>query len=119
VDAVITTHLHWDHAGGLNGARAWEARADFQEGAALHPAEEWIFALHPDQRSEVGLLPRRLHALADGNQVVELLDRDTEVLPGVHVRHVGVAYTWEPGRLFRSGELACAVTGGPCCRRLI
>jgi glyoxylase-like metal-dependent hydrolase (beta-lactamase superfamily II) len=72
---------------------------------------EWDFALDPDVRSRSGYIPDDFTPLEDGNKVVEYLDGDAEVLPGVHLRHVGGHTPGSQVVIFRSGELACAVTG--------
>ncbi len=108
VDAVITTHLHWDHAGGLT-------RRDEQGGLVL-TFKRWDFALHPDVRSQAGYVADDFTPLADGQELVEFLDGDSEVLPGVHLRHVGGHTPGSQILVLRSGELACAVTGDLVCQ---
>jgi len=117
VDAVITTHLHWDHAGGLTRRdERGGLELTFKKARHFIQESEWDFALHPDQRSESAYYHEDFTPLADGNRVVELLEGDTEVLPGVHVRHVGGHTPGSQVILFRSGELACAVTGDLVCQ---
>ena len=117
VDAVITTHLHWDHAGGLTRRdERGGLELTFRKARHFIQRSEWDFALHPDQRSQSAYYHEDFTPLADGNRVVELLDGDTEVLPGVHVRHVGGHTPGSQVIVFRSGELACAVTGDLVCQ---
>ncbi len=117
VDAVITTHLHWDHAGGLTRRdERGGLELTFKKARHFIQRSEWDFALHPDQRSQSAYYQEDFTPLADGNRVVELLDGDTEVLPGVHVRHVGGHTPGSQVIVFRSGELACAVTGDLVCQ---
>ena len=90
VDAVVTTHLHWDHAGGLtrrdeNG----EVELTFKKARHFIQRSEWDFALEPDVRSRPSYITDDFTPLADGNDLVEFLDGDAEVLPGVQIRHVG------------------------------
>jgi hypothetical protein len=90
VDAVITTHLHWDHAGGLTRRNERGGlELTFKKARHFVQRSEWDFALHPDVRSQSGYLLDDFTPLADGNDLVEFLDGDTEVMPGVHLRHVG------------------------------
>ena len=117
VDAVITTHLHWDHAGGLTRRdERGGLELTFKKARHFIQRSEWDFALHPDQRSESAYYHDDFTPLADGNHAVELLDGDTEVLPGVHVRLVGGHTPGSQVIVFRSGELACAVTGDLVCQ---
>jgi glyoxylase-like metal-dependent hydrolase (beta-lactamase superfamily II) len=112
VDAVITTHLHWDHAGGLT-RRDQQGGVELTFKRARHfiQRSEWDFALHPDVRSRSGYISDDFTPLEDGNKLVEFLDGDAEVLPGVHLRHVGGHTPGSQVIVLRSGELACAVVG--------
>ena len=117
VDAVITTHLHWDHAGGLtrrDGMGALELT--FPNARHFVQRQEWDFAVHPDVRSQSGYVLDDFTPLSDGHKQVELVDGDAEVLPGVHVRQVGGHTPGSQVIILRSGELACAVTGDLVCQ---
>src|SRR5207248_8221228 len=74
------------------------------------------FALSPDMRSQAAYVTDDFTPLADGNDLVEYLEGDAEVMPGVHVRHVGGHTPGSQVVVLRSGELACAVTGDLVCQ---
>jgi glyoxylase-like metal-dependent hydrolase (beta-lactamase superfamily II) len=117
VDAVVTTHLHWDHAGGLTRRDArGSLQLTFPKARHFVQRSEWDFALHPDVRSKPSYIIDDFTPLADGNDLVEFLDGDAEVLPGVHIRHVGGHTPGSQVLILRSGELACAVTGDLVCQ---
>ncbi len=118
VDAVIPTHLHWDHAGGLTRRdEAGGLELTFKNARHFVQRSEWDFALQPDVRSQSAYVTDDFTPLADGNHVVEFLDGDAEVLPGVHVRMVGGHTPGSQVLILRSGELACAVTGDLVCQK--
>jgi glyoxylase-like metal-dependent hydrolase (beta-lactamase superfamily II) len=117
VDAVITTHLHWDHAGGLTRRdERGGLELTFKRARHFIQRTEWDFALHPDVRSQAGYVADDFTPLADGHRLGEFLDGDSEVLPGVHLRHVGGHTPGSQILVLRSGELACAVTGDLVCQ---
>jgi len=112
VDAVIPTHLHWDHAGGLTRRdEHGGVELTFKNARHFVQRSEWDFALRPDIRSQSAYLTDDFTPLEDGNKLVEFLDGDAEVLPGVHIRLVGGHTPGSQVLILRSGELACAVTG--------
>ncbi len=117
VDAVITTHLHWDHAGGLTRRNdLGKLMPTFKKARHFVQRTEWDFALHPDVRSATGYYIDDFTPLADGNQSVEFLEGDAEVFPGVHIRHVGGHTPGSQILVLQSGELGCAVTGDLVCQ---
>ena len=117
VDLVVTTHLHWDHAGGLTRRNAeGEVELTFKRARHFIQRSEWDFALQPDVRSRPSYMTDDFTPLADGNDMVEFLDGDAEVLPGVHLRHVGGHTPGSQVLVLQSGELACAVTGDLVCQ---
>ena len=112
VDAVLTTHLHWDHAGGLmRRDESGGLERTFKRAKVFVQRTEWDFALDPDVRSKASYISDDFTPLAEGQSLVEFLDGDAEVLPGVHIRHVGGHTPGSQVLILRSGELACAVTG--------
>ena len=117
VDLVVTTHLHWDHAGGLTRRNAeGEVELTFKRARHFIQRSEWDFALQPDVRSRPSYMADDFTPLADGNDMVEFLDGDAEVLPGVHLRHVGGHTPGSQVLVLQSGEFACAVTGDLVCQ---
>src|SRR5437870_10766646 len=57
VDAVVTTHLHWDHAGGLTRRNQLGAlQLTFPKAPHFIQRSEWDFAAHPGVRSQSSCL---------------------------------------------------------------
>ncbi|HLH70425.1 MAG TPA: MBL fold metallo-hydrolase [Candidatus Dormibacteraeota bacterium] len=112
VDVVVTTHLHWDHAGGLT-RRAPDGRLELTFPRARHVVQraEWDFALHPDPRSRAAYLEEDLLPVAEAG-LLEVVEGEAEVVPGLVVRPTGGHTPGHQLVLFRpSSDLACVVTG--------
>ena len=112
VDLVVTTHLHWDHAGGLT-RRGPHGRVELTFPRARHVAQraEWDFALHPDPRSRAGYVDEDLLPVAEAG-LLELVEGEAEVVPGLVVRQTGGHTPGHQLVVFRASEdLACVVTG--------
>ncbi|MBJ7601105.1 MAG: MBL fold metallo-hydrolase [Candidatus Nephthysia bennettiae] len=112
VDLVLTTHLHWDHAGGLT-RRGPDGRYEITFPRARHVVQksEWDFALAPDPRSRAAYFDEDLLPVADAG-LLEIVDGETEVIPGLWVRRTGGHTPGHQLVVFRaSPDLACAITG--------
>jgi len=82
VDAVITTHLHWDHAGGLTRLENGCLELTFPKARHFIQRSEWDFALTPNVRNQATYITDDFTPLADGNDLVEFVEGDAEVMRG-------------------------------------
>lgn len=112
VDLVMTTHLHWDHAGGLT-RRGADGQLELTFPRAKHVVQraEWDFAMDPDPRSRAGYMEDDLLPIAESG-LVEFVDGEAEILPGLWARQTGGHTPGHQLVVFRASEdLACVVTG--------
>jgi glyoxylase-like metal-dependent hydrolase (beta-lactamase superfamily II) len=112
VDVVVTTHLHWDHAGGFTSRSPdGELQLTFPRARHVVQRAEWDFALHPDPRSRAGYVEDDLLPVAEAGGL-EFVDGEAEVVPGLLVRRTGGHTPGHQLVIFRaSDDLACVVTG--------
>lgn len=85
VTLVLNTHLHFDHAGGNTRRDGGKLVPTFPQARYVFQREEWDDALHPHERSRGSYFPDDFAPL---EPVVELLDGDAELLPGLRVQRV-------------------------------
>jgi glyoxylase-like metal-dependent hydrolase (beta-lactamase superfamily II) len=112
VDLVLTTHLHWDHAGGFT-RRGPAGRVELTFPRARHVVQraEWAHATHPDPRSRAAYIDDDLLPVAEAG-LLELVDGEAEVVPGVVLRQTGGHTPGHQMIVVRASEdLACAMTG--------
>lgn len=112
VDVVLTTHLHWDHAGGFT-RRGPDGQLELTFPRARHVVQraEWDFALHPDPRSRAGYIEEDLLPVAEAG-LLEFVSGDAEVVPGLVVRQTGGHTPGHQLVVFRASEdLSCVLTG--------
>src|SRR5215472_13983938 len=66
VDLVLTTHLHWDHAGGFT-RRGRDGTVELTFPKARHVVQraEWAHATHPDVRSRAAYMEDDLLPVAE------------------------------------------------------
>lgn len=87
VDVVVSTHLHFDHAGG-NTLRDPDGRIrpSFPNARYVIRRGEYEFAGLDNERVRASYLEANFRPLAEANRL-DLIDRDGEVSPGVGVLH--------------------------------
>ena len=111
VDSVLSTHLHWDHAGGFTRhSEGGRVEVTFPKAKHFVQKREWDFALNCDPRSKAAYLADDFVPVADAG-LVEFVDGDAEVLPGVELRFTGGHTPGNQVVIFRAGDVAAAMTG--------
>ena len=89
VDYVVFSHLHFDHAGGATYTTPTGVLATtFPNAQYLTQRADWEEATHPNERNGAGYVEADLAPLEQNGQL-ELLDGDTEIVPGVHCKRTG------------------------------
>jgi glyoxylase-like metal-dependent hydrolase (beta-lactamase superfamily II) len=111
VDVVLSTHLHWDHAGGFTRlSEGGKVEVTFPKAKHFVQRSEWDFALNCDPRSRAAYLADDFVPVADAG-LVEFVDGDAEVLPGVELRLTGGHTPGNQVVVFRAGDVAVAMAG--------
>jgi glyoxylase-like metal-dependent hydrolase (beta-lactamase superfamily II) len=111
VDVVLSTHLHWDHAGGFTRlSEGGGVEVTFPKAKHFVQQSEWDFALNCDPRSKAAYLADDFVPVADAG-LVEFVDGDAEILPGVELRLTGGHTPGNQVVIFRAGDMAAAMTG--------
>jgi methylmalonyl-CoA epimerase len=89
IDIVLATHLHFDHAGGFTERDpSGRVRARFPRAKYVVRRGEWEDATHPNDRNRASYLAHNYVPLADAG-VLQLVDDDQTIMPGVKVRRTG------------------------------
>lgn len=86
VDAVINTHLHFDHCGWNTMRRADGAIIPtFPRAKYYAPQEEWEYAQRPSDRDAISYISANYDPLVSSGQMT-LLNGGEEIVPGISVR---------------------------------
>jgi methylmalonyl-CoA epimerase len=89
IDIVLATHLHFDHAGGFTARTAdGTVRPRFPRAQYVVRRGEFEDAMHPNERTRGSYFFENYKPLAD-HHVLQLVDEDTSIVPGVRVRRTG------------------------------
>ena len=84
---MLITHLHYDHCGG--GVRYNDDRTGFEltfPNAVYRVGKaQWESAMNPNFREKDSFLKENLVPMMESGQM-ELIEKDTEILPGIEVR---------------------------------
>lgn len=84
IDMVINTHLHFDHAGGNTKLVNNQAVPAFKNAKYFVQSAELTHAANPTERDRASYFPENFQPIQQSGQW-QLLDGDTEILPGVSV----------------------------------
>jgi glyoxylase-like metal-dependent hydrolase (beta-lactamase superfamily II) len=84
IDLVIATHLHLDHAGGFTTLVDGVLAPAFPNARYVVRRGEWEDATHPHERNRASYLSENFLPIQQAG-LLDLIDADTEVAPGIHV----------------------------------
>jgi methylmalonyl-CoA epimerase len=112
IDIVVASHLHFESAGGftvrdLNG----RVRPRFPRAQYVARRGEWDEATHARERNRASYLPDNYVPLADAG-VLQLVDDDRTIMPGVTVRRTGGHTMHHQMVLIESGGKTAAFVAG-------
>src|SRR4030065_1107553 len=96
IDLVILSHLHADHACGTIKTENGREVPRFKRAKVVVQKSEWEDAANPDERTAAGYLMNHLSIL-DEYKVLELVEGETEILPGIKVVKTGGGNGGGPG----------------------
>ena len=89
IDIVLATHLHWDHAGGFTVRDPdGRLRPRFPRARYVVRRGEWEDATRPNARTRGNYRPDDFLPLMSAG-VLELVDDDQTIMPGVRVKRTG------------------------------
>jgi len=108
IDIVLATHLHFDHAGGFTVRdAAGRLRPRFPRAQYIARRGEWEDATHVNERNRASYLTDNFVPLAEAG-VLQLVDDDQTIMPGVRVRRTGGHTMHHQMVLIESGGQAAA-----------
>jgi glyoxylase-like metal-dependent hydrolase (beta-lactamase superfamily II) len=84
IDAVVNTHLHFDHCGGNTLDTEGKLMPAFPRARYFIQKGEWEAASHPNERTRGTYLAENFEPLEDARQV-ELISGEVEVVRGVRI----------------------------------
>jgi methylmalonyl-CoA epimerase len=89
IDIVLASHLHFDHAGGFTERDvSGRIRPRFRRAQYVIRRGEWEDATHPHERNRASYIADNFVPLAEAG-VLQLVDDDQTIMPGVRVRRTG------------------------------
>ena len=94
IELVIASHLHFDHAGGFTVRREdGTVVPRFPRARYVISRGEWEDATHPHERNRASYFAENYQPLVDAG-VVDFVDGEREILPGVRYRRTGGHTRW-------------------------
>jgi glyoxylase-like metal-dependent hydrolase (beta-lactamase superfamily II) len=89
IEIVLATHLHFDHAGGFTARGAdGVVRPRFPRAQYVVRRGEFEDAMHPNERTKGSYFLENYQPLAEAG-VLQLVDEDATIMPGVRIRRTG------------------------------
>ncbi len=121
VTMVISSHLHFDHAGGnTHLGEGGAAVPSFPNARHIARKGEWEWAHHTNERTAASYFGRNYDPILEAG-LLELVDEDRELLSGIELRHTpghtphhqGILVTSGNERMFFAADLAPTIAHVP------